>query len=60
MAGCTKAEEQVEPWKMPLDLMGARSSVCPVLVQNEDVSFQCEFMTFPMCYQGKWEVEKQL
>lgn len=50
MAGHAKGEEQIESWRMQLDLMGAKSSVCPVLGQNQDVPFQCKFMTFRMGY----------
>jgi len=60
MEGSAKAEEQVEPWRMQLNLMGARSSVCPSLGQNQDVPFQCKFITFAIGYQGKCKVEKQL
>lgn len=60
MAGRAEGEEQVEPWRMQLDVMGTRGSVCPVLGQNQGIPFQCKFMTFPMGYYGKWEVEKQL
>lgn len=59
-AGRVQAERQVEPWRMQLDLTGARRPVCPILGQNQDVPFQYKFLTFPLGYQGKWEAEKQL